>query len=163
MRAGLKREQVMRQVILLVFAVAGIVATAEAQTGGAAGVIRERQANYKQIGAAVRTINQQIRADQPSIDQIRQATALVADRAARVSGWFPAGTGPEAGVPTRALPVIWQNPQDFRAKAVNFVVAARALNDAARSGDIAAVRAAFPALGAACGACHDTYRAPEQH
>jgi len=153
----------MRHVILCAFAIAGFVAVAEAQTGGAAGVIRDRQANYKQIGAAVRTINQQLKADAPSIDQIRQASALVADRSARVSGWFPAGTGPEAGVRTRALPVIWQNPQDFRAKAVNFVVAARALNDAAQRGDIAAVRSAFPTLGAACGACHDTYRAPEQH
>lgn len=153
----------MRHVILCVLAIAGIVAVAEAQTGGAADVIRNRQANYKQIAGAVRTINQQLRADQPSIDQIREAAALVADRAPRVSGWFPAGTGAEAGIPTRALPAIWANPADFRAKAVNFVVAARALDDAARGGDVAAIRPAFHDLGEACGACHHSYRAPEDH
>jgi len=153
----------MRHLILCAFGIVGVIAMANAQSGGPAGVIRDRQANYKQIAAAVRTISQQVRADQPSIEQIRQATAIVADRAPRVSGWFPRGTGPEAGVPTRALPVIWRNPDDFHSKAVDFVVAARALNDAAQRGDIAAVRAGFPRLGAACGACHDTYRAPEQH
>lgn len=154
----------MRNAILCVFAIGGIAAAAGAQapSGGAADIVHNRQANYKQIAGAVRTINQQLRADQPAIDQIRQAAALVADRSAQVSGWFPAGTGPEAGVRTRALPVIWQTPDDFRAKAVNFVVAARALNDAAQRGDLAAVRAAFPALGQACSACHHSYRAPEE-
>jgi cytochrome c556 len=151
----------MRHVMLSVLAIVGIVAVAEAQTGGAAGVIQSRQANYKQIAGAVRTIGNQLKADQPDIASIRQATALVADRAPRVSGWFPAGTGPEAGIRTRALPAIWANPDDFRAKAVNFVVAARALDDAARRGDLAAVRTAFPTLGRACGSCHESYRAPE--
>jgi cytochrome c556 len=151
----------MRHLILSAIAVAGLVATAGAQTGGAQGMIRERQANYKQIGGAVRTISEQLRAGEPSLDAIRQAAALIADRSVRVSSWFPAGTGSEAGLPTRALPVIWSDPADFRAKAVNFVVAARNLNTAAQGGDLAAVRAAFPALGNACRDCHDTYRAPE--
>ena len=61
----------MRHVFLWALAIVGIVATASAQSGGPAGVIRDRQANYKQIAAAVRTISQQVRADQPSIEQIR--------------------------------------------------------------------------------------------
>ena len=151
----------MRRTLLLIFALTGIVTVAQAQSGGAAGVIRERQANYKQIAGAVRTIGQQLRADQPAIGQIRRSAALIAERASQVHRWFPRGSGPEAGVPTRALPAIWANPRDFAAKANSFTSAARALDAAARRGDLPSVRAAMQTLGRTCGACHDSYRAPE--
>ena len=47
----------------------------------------------------------------------------------QASGWFPAGTGPEAGK-TGAKPEIWQNPQDFAGKLHSFQIAAAAFNAA---------------------------------
>ena len=88
--------------------------------------------------------------------------ALLADRSVRVLTWFPRGTGAEAGVRTRAKPDIWSNPAGFRQAGATFVVAARALNVAARAGDVAQIRAAFTGVSHACSNCHDSFRGPAQ-
>jgi cytochrome c556 len=63
---------------------------------------------------------------------------------------------------TRALPAIWQKPEDFAAKDRNFQQAAQAFKAAADAGDVNGVKAKFADLGKTCKACHDTYRA-EHH
>ncbi|MCC6201449.1 MAG: cytochrome c [Gammaproteobacteria bacterium] len=62
-------------------------------------------------------------------------------------------------VETRALPKIWDNADDFKAKAQDLIRHATALAAAARSGDQAATIAALRPLGAACSTCHDSNRA----
>lgn len=153
----------MRQVALLGIAVFGLVGIAVAQTPARtpAQLIQNRQAGYKQIGAAFRGVQEQVRAGEPSLPTLRQHAATLARLAPQVSGWFPHGTGPEAGVRTRALPAIWANQTAFRAASVNLVVASRQLEAAAQGSDIAAIRAAFQGLGRTCGACHDQFRGPE--
>jgi cytochrome c556 len=61
---------------------------------------------------------------------------------------------------TRAKPNIWSARADFEAKADQFVTAAAALKNAA---DEASARRAVQGVAAACKACHDTYRAEEEH
>jgi cytochrome c556 len=78
------------------------------------------------------------------------------------SRWFPAGTGPDVGK-TRAKAEIWQNAEDFGAKLRSFQAAAEAFGTAARGNDVAAMNARFADLNGACKACHDKYRAEEQH
>ena len=153
----------MRRVILAGAAVLGLVGVAVAQTPARtpAQLVQNRQAGYKQIGAAFRGVQEQVRASEPSLPALRQHAAALARLAPQVSGWFPAGTGPEAGVRTRALPVIWSNGQAFRTASVNLVVAARQLDAAARGTDLAAIRSAAQALGRTCGGCHDQFRGPE--
>ena len=59
---------------------------------------------------------------------------------------------------TRALPVIWEKPQDF-AKVVQALEAATGgLVAAARSGDGNEIKNAFSAVGKACGGCHKKFR-----
>lgn len=153
----------MRNAFLAIAAVAGLVTVAAAQTPARtpADLIRNRQASYKQIQSAFKILFQQRQASAPSIEAIRPHAATIARLAPQVNGWFPPGTGPETGVPTRAKSELWANRQDFLARAAAFVVAARQVDAAARAGDLDAYRAAFPALRQACADCHDRYRGPE--
>jgi len=55
-----------------------------------------------------------------------------------------------------ALPAIWENYDDFTAKAGNLQAAAQAVVDAANGGgDVAS---AAKAMGGTCGACHKSYK-----
>jgi cytochrome c556 len=78
--------------------------------------------------------------------------------ATRIPSWFPAGSGPEAGVKTKAKPEIWTRPADFQAAAAGLASEAHRFDAVAASGDVNAVRAEFPALGKACKTCHDQFR-----
>ena len=93
--------------------------------------------------------------------EIRRHSATLARHARNVLTWFPHGTGAEAGVRTRAKAEIWSDPRGFRVAGANLLVAARGLDAAARRGDAAAVRTGVADLRRACGACHDSFRSPE--
>ena len=147
--------------VILGAAVCAVIATTAFAHGPAAPVIQARQARYKQMGGAMKGINDQLRGGSPDVAAIRPRAALLANYGLRVLRWFPRGSGPQAGIRTRAQPEIWSDWAGFERAGARLLVAARALNQAARSGDIAAVRAAMPALARACSACHDDYRAPE--
>lgn len=149
----------MKQLVLIAAATAAIVATAA--IAAPADTIRMRQANYKQIGAAMKGINEQLRNSTPSIPAIRAASRNILGFAPQVLRWFPRGTGPEAGVRTRARPEIWTDHAGFRRAGAGLLVAARNFDAAARRGDLVAIRAAAPGLAHACSNCHDDYRAPE--
>ena len=136
---------------------AGVTATA-AWAATPAETISARQANFKQMGRASKAISDQLKQDAPDVAVIRTNAGVLVQSAGRVHGGFPRGTGPEAGVKTAALPIIWQQGRDFRAKANNLVNATRGLQRAAAGGQIAAIKAAYPAVGGACKACHDTYK-----
>lgn len=58
---------------------------------------------------------------------------------------------------TEALDKIWDNTEDFAAKAATVAERAQALADAATQGQDVAMKA-FGELGASCKACHDNYR-----
>ncbi len=120
--------------------------------------IEARQAHLKEIGKAFKTISDQLKTDSPDLPQIQAAAALVPKEAQGMADWFPEGTGPESGVKTDALPVIWEDTSDFNAKVVAMQDAAAQLNTVAQGGDVAAIAAAFQATGGKCKDCHDKYR-----
>ena len=151
----------MKKLVLVSVAAAALCGAAYAQRPDAAATIQARQGNYKQMASALRGISDQLRSGSPDLGQIRPRAALLADRSVQVLRWFPRGTGPEAGVRTRAKPDIWSNHEAFRHAGATFVVAARNLNGAAQAGDLARIRTALPAVQRACSGCHDIFRAPE--
>jgi cytochrome c556 len=123
-------------------------------------VMKARHEGMEAIGNATKAIH---RAQSgPDLPVIRSNAIRVAQLSQQASGWFPAGTGPDVAK-TRAKPEIWQNSEDFAARIRNFQAAARAFNAAASGTDTAAINAAFGQLGDSCKACHDKYRAEEQH
>jgi cytochrome c556 len=152
-----------KQLLLAAAAFAGAVTAAAAQNRAMppAETIRMRQANYKQMGAAMKGLNEQLRSGAPSVGAIRAGSRTIVGHAPNVLRWFPRGTGPESGVRTRARPEIWSDHSGFTRAGAALLVAARNLDAAARRGDLAAVRAAVPPVARACSGCHDNYRAPE--
>lgn len=120
--------------------------------------IEARQGQLKKMGKAFKTISDQLKAGSPDLAQIQAASAAVPKESATMIDWFPEGTGPESGVETEALPVIWENKADFNLKVAALQDAAALLDSAAQTGDIAAIGAAFKTTGGTCKACHDKYR-----
>lgn len=123
--------------------------------------IKARQDNFKAMVRSMKMISDETRKDAPSFAAIRREAAALERAGARVGRFFPKGTGPDAGVKTRALAVIWDEPAEFRAAAANLNGATKRLRAAAAGKDIGRVRAALGATGGACKACHDTYRVPD--
>lgn len=131
------------------------IAAAQLSKPAAARIQAQRHHGYEQLGKAMRMAKQGI--DKGDVGATRAAAGQIAALARQAPGWFPAGSGPEAGK-TYAKAAIWQNKADFDAKMRSFGVAAKAFQAAANGGDLAAARAAQGRLGQTCGACHDLYR-----
>ena len=125
----------------------------------AARLFEERHERMEATGKAMKTIGRALESGSPDLAAIRTAAARIDEIAGRSAGWFPPGTGPSDLPRTRALPAIWEQPEDFAARSRDFSEAARTLRNASEKGDLEASAAAFLRLGRTCGACHDTYRA----
>jgi cytochrome c556 len=127
----------------------------------AVGIYKVRHDEYHKLGDAFKTIKDQSSASTPDAAAIKTAAQVVKNASVNQFKWFPTGSGPETGAKTRAKAEIWSKPQDFEAAQKLFAERASKLNDAAGTGDIAAVRTQFGEVGKACKNCHDTFRAPE--
>jgi cytochrome c556 len=125
-------------------------------------VMHERHEGMEQIGKSTKVIRRSLESASPDVAEIQKAAATIADLASKSNGWFPAGTGPEAGK-TGAKPEIWQNQADFSAKDRDFAKAGQAFNSAASSGNVDAIKSSFADLGKTCKACHDKYRSDMHH
>jgi len=123
--------------------------------------IKARQSNFKEIGGAFKTVNDEIKSGAPNFVLVRPAAHEIATRAASQAKYFVKGSGSESGEKTRALPAIWSDTAGFAQANANFVKAADTLDAAAQKGDLAALATARAALGATCKSCHDKFRAPE--
>lgn len=67
---------------------------------------------------------------------------------------FPAGSGREAAPETRAKPEIWTQRPDFVGAIDKLVAETVAFGEAAKAGNADAMKAAWPKVAEACGACH---------
>lgn len=123
-------------------------------------LMHDRHENMETIGDSVKAVRQALKSSSPDLAVIRKSADTIAALAPKVPGWFPPGTGPDVGK-TEAKAEIWQRPEDFTAKAGEFLAAAKAFQSAAQAGDMAAINERFAAMGKTCKACHDPYR--EEH
>ena len=98
--------------------------------------------DMESIGKNNKVIRRELDAASPNLAAVRTAAAQIANLSGKASGWFPAGTGPDAGK-TGAKPEIWQNEKDFVAKLSAFQKSARALSATARGNDVPAIKARF--------------------
>jgi cytochrome c556 len=145
----------------------GVAAVLAATAGGAwaaataADAIHARQAGFKQMSAAFKGLNDQLNSPAPDKAQVAALSKRVNEIAPQIGGWFPAGTGPEAGVKTRAKPDIWAKPAEFQAAARALPVETAKLASLGAMGDIEAAKAQFKVVGGKCGACHTPFREKE--
>ena len=137
-------------------------ATANAATpADVAGFMHDRHERYEDLGDAMKAMNRELKGGSPSIPTIQRHAAAIAEFATRVPSLFPPGTGPETGHRTRAKAEIWSDRQTFDQRAEAFRTEAARFNQAAQTGDIAAIRAAQPGLSKACSNCHERFRTRE--
>jgi cytochrome c556 len=71
---------------------------------------------------------------------------------------FAPDTAKGETVETFAKPEIWSDPEGFKAADEAME---KAFSDVAATTDEAGFKAAFPAVGAACGGCHEKFRRPK--
>jgi cytochrome c556 len=124
--------------------------------------VRSRIASYRELGAAFKNVNDALRTPQPSLMILQISTRQIAATGRDQYHWFPVGTGPEAGVRTKAKREIWSDGARFKAAQDAFAAQSAALDRAARGGNLTAIRLEARKLGGTCKACHDKYRLPDE-
>ena len=123
-------------------------------------IMKARHDHYEEMGDAMKGLGRELKAGSPDVAAIRRHAALIHRYGPQILGWFPEGSGPEAGR-TRAKAEIWSDAATFRSAAQRMEQAAAAFDAAARTGDLDRIRGAMPALKDSCSNCHDKFRAPE--
>ncbi len=127
-----------------------------------ADVVRTRIAGLREMGAAFKNVNDALRGGEPQTIVIQQSAREIVNSARAQYQWFPAGTGPNPAWKTAAKPEIWAQAPRFRTAQDNLASAADGFQRAAMGGNADAIRTSARALGAACKACHDQFKAPEK-
>ena len=127
----------------------------------AAKVEHDRMESFHKLGAAFKVVNDQLKADKPDTGVIAAQAKVMADLAKQIPSWFPAGSGPEAGIKTRAKAEIWSENAGFVTAAKGLETESGKLASIAAGGDLDAIKAQVKATGGACGTCHNKYRGPE--
>jgi cytochrome c556 len=122
--------------------------------------VRARIDGYRELGAAYKNVNDGLRGDVQTV-LIQQSARQIRNASRAQYSWFPAGTGPQAGVKTAAKPEIWARSAQFKAAQDAFAKQADVFQRTAASGNAAAIRAEARKLGATCKGCHDTFRVPK--
>lgn len=121
-------------------------------------VIQARQAHYKEIGKAAKGINETLKTSAPDVGAIKAGAKTIDALAPQLPSWFPAGSGPEAGVKTTAKAEIWSNSAEFKKDAAAFAAEAKKFDAVAAGGDVNAIRAEYANLGNTCKTCHQSFR-----
>ena len=123
-------------------------------------IMKIRHDGMEALGKAMKTLHRALDASPPDIVTIRAQTSAMAVAATKIPALFPPGTGPDVGK-TRARAEIWQKSNVFLQKSKEFLVAAQAIDAAAKAGDVNKVMALHDNVDKACDGCHKPFRAPE--
>lgn len=127
-------------------------------------IIETRQNNYRDLGGALKSIDDQLRRGKiVKTLAVRYAEQLkeLADLQ-HAQEWFPAGTGPDSGIETEAKQEIWTRPEEFNKFRHALPAAAAKLDQLIVSdASIDAIKAQHKAVGKVCAGCHKIYREEE--
>jgi cytochrome c556 len=134
--------------------VAALVALPVDAHEGATGFAKERMDAMSGMGRAMKEINRRIESNR-NLAGIDESAANVHETALKIPQLFPPGSG--TGI-TDAKPIIWEQWDQFQAKAQELASAASALGSIASSGDPKAIYARYSAVTHVCSGCHDMYR-----
>ncbi len=124
-------------------------------TAFATGTKEEREAIMKKVGGGMGQLAAIAKGEKPyDADAVKTALTAISENARLFPDQFPAGS--ENASPASS-PKIWENMDDFKARAEKLAGDADALL-AQLPADQAGVGAAMKTIGANCGACHQNYR-----
>lgn len=158
-KRSLKPSAVVRSLAILM-AVAGVALTVAFERGSLAqgNEIQQRQDAMSELGDIAKELNDRTKNDS---DYDAARVAELAARAHEITGGlgplFPEGS---TSGDSDALPVIWENWDEFVEYATNVHEETGRLAEIARNGaSRAEARAQFARVGRNCSGCHDTFRA----
>lgn len=119
-------------------------------------VVQQRKDLMKSNGAAMRAIGDIVKAG-GTLDAaaIADKAAIVRANATKIVALFPAGSTSD-----RALPAIWEKPDEFKDWAMKLGTAAAALEQAAKGNTLGDGKALVGAVGGGCGGCHKSFQKP---
>ena len=122
-------------------------------------VLAYRQRLMKGQGAGMGSIGDILKYKLPYSADIKTHASNISAYAKMIPGAFEKNI---AMGKTDAQAVVWENWDDFTAKAKALEDAAAKLAASAESGEMRAMMPNVKALGEACRGCHDTYRKPKE-
>lgn len=122
-------------------------------------LIEARRATLKKMGAAMKAIVEQLKTEVPDTARMTTAAQFISSNAPQLAGWFPAGTGPDSGVDTDALPYIWKERGKFDSLAERLVTESKTLTTTLGAADLGAIKTQAKVVAEACATCHHSFRA----
>ena len=138
-------------------ALAAVSVAAHAQFAKPEDAIRYRQSAYVIMGQQMSNIAAQLKSDKPDLARIQRSASIVEFAFALPGEGYVAGSDKGGNPPTRAKPEIFTSPK-VREVAGEARQEIAKLNEAAKGGDLAAIRTQFQATAKACDNCHDNFR-----
>ena len=147
--------------VSIAVALAAVVITPALAQGGGQATVDARIAAMKTMGGDLRGVSEQARQPMPDMAVVKASAAKVKASADALAGWFPAGTGPDAGLKTRAKGEIWTDAAGWTAAVDAYKAEADKL--VALAGGAPTPQELLDAAGAAnraCAGCHAKYRGP---
>jgi cytochrome c556 len=136
--------------------------SSQGRAAPAAEVVKARQKGLKALGAAFKTIRDELKGDSPDAAKIREASGDITQAAGAIDKWFPAGTGPDSGVKTDAKPEVWTDSAGFATAREAFVREANKWAQLGNSTDASAWKEGAASLGESCKGCHEKYRVKKE-
>jgi cytochrome c556 len=149
--------------ISMTLAAALALGATAAQAQDPAAVAKARHEHFKELGGAFKAVRDELKKPAPDMGVIKVNAKSLDALAAQLPTWFAPGTGRDVVAKSEALPAVWQKPDEFKKDAANLASAAHSFDAAAQSGNLDAVKAAVPAVGGACKACHEAFKAKDEH
>ncbi len=149
----------MRKLIPIACLAATIVSVAVAHEGHehATGAVRERMELMTSMGQRLLAISKRLRANK-DLESVTTDARAIHELAAKITAQFPPGS---TQFPTAAKPAVWQEWNDFSAKAKSLETESdKLVNTSTRDGE--SLRAQFRAVAFACDGCHEKYRVTKQ-
>ena len=128
---------------------------------GAKGMVKECMEMMKGMGDAMKTMGAMFKGEAPFEPAVvAEKAALLAKHAKMIADMTPEGSNDH---PSEALPIIWQEWDDYVASATKLADEGEKLVDVASNGaELAETRAQFINVSKTCGTCHDRFRKPKE-
>lgn len=124
---------------------------------GADGVVKDRMDMMGEVAKSMKIIGKMIKGEVTYDAASAKAAALeIFGHMSHMTEMFPEGSTEK---PSEALPVIWENWDEFVALSDKLKTDAKQLAEVAESASSAdAIKAQFGLVGKSCGTCHEKFR-----
>lgn len=142
--------------LALAAAVGSLSAPAMAQFQKAEDAVKYRKAAFTVMGTHFARVGAMANGKVPFDAKLAAENIAIVETMSHLP-WPGFSRGTDKG-DTRALPKVWSEADDFKAKADTMQAEVAKLAAASKTGNLDAIKTAFGAVGQSCKSCHDNYR-----